>query len=452
MHKASVLLMVEDSAISGPLQNALDKVPALVQTIVHGLDDVWTCLSEGVHHILYIDFDGNRENCVQWLEKISQRYPDVYIMTGSKSITAKDAIGAIQAGAADVIVDPSDQDLVKAAFEKALGSIKPRQPIAPRNMHLNKTMVTQDPVLVGVLDIARKVAPSNATVMISGESGTGKELLAKFIHVHSKRENEPYLAVNCAALPEQLAESELFGHEKGAFTGAISRKRGKFESAGNGTLVLDEITEMPLPLQAKLLRALQEREVVRIGSNHPISVAARVIAISNRDLKQAVASGNFREDLYYRLSVIPLTIPPLRERKNDIPLLAEHFFRHFSQQSPFVSMQQISKATMERLTGLSWPGNVRELENTIERGVLIGSGEELLPEHLMLDATFSSSPQKPTLTVGTTVREMEKELIFKTLSAVNDNRTHAAKMLGISIRTLRNKLNEYRETLDGDGG
>jgi len=269
-------------------------------------------------------------------------------------------------------------------------------------------------------------------------------LLAAFIHRNSQRDDKPYLAINCAALPDQLAESELFGHEKGAFTGALTRKIGKFEDAGQGSLVLDEITEMALPLQAKLLRALQEREIVRLGGNRPIPVEARVIAISNRDMQQTIASGNFREDLFYRLNVIPLTIPPLRQRKNDIPLLADYFLKRFSTQNGS-TISCISNAALDLLMKQSWPGNVRELENTIQRGVLIGTGEALRPEHLILEASPTAPQKRTSVTAGMTVRDMEKELIYNTLQSVNDNRTHAAKMLGISIRTLRNKLNEYRD-------
>jgi transcriptional regulator with PAS, ATPase and Fis domain len=238
----------------------------------------------------------------------------------------------------------------------------------------------------------------------------------------------------------------LFGHEKGAFTGAISRKIGKFESAGKGTVVLDEITEMAMPLQAKLLRALQEREIVRLGSNRSVSIDARVVAISNRSIKKAVQDGIFREDLFYRLNVIPLTIPPLRERKNDIPLLADYYLQRFSAQNG-KSMSSISDETMDFLVKHSWPGNVRELENVIQRGVLIGSGDVLLKEHLIMEEPVRAAIETPQFSVGMTVREMEKTLIFNTLESVNDNRTHAAKMLGISIRTLRNKLNEYREEM-----
>jgi DNA-binding NtrC family response regulator len=293
--------------------------------------------------------------------------------------------------------------------------------------------------------MARQVAPSMATVLIQGESGTGKELLAAFIHRQGLNPDGPYIAVNCAALPEQLAESELFGHEKGAFTGAITRKLGKFELARKGTLVLDEISEMPLTLQAKLLRALQEREIDRVGGTHAVPVDARVVAITNRDLAQAVARGAFREDLYFRIHVVPLVIPPLRDRVADIPLLAEHFLAHFSSQNG-KQPKRFSDEAGRLLARHEWRGNVRELENRVERAVLLAEGDVVEPRHLGL----ASCPQKPVSGLsgmfvhpGTTVWEMERQLIMGTLSEVNQNRTRAAEMLGISIRTLRNKLREY---------
>jgi transcriptional regulator with PAS, ATPase and Fis domain len=294
--------------------------------------------------------------------------------------------------------------------------------------------------------MAQNIAPSRATVLIQGESGTGKELFAGFIHHHSRQTQGPYVAVNCAALPEHLAESELFGHEKGAFTGAVSRKTGKFESAEKGTIVLDEISEMPVALQAKLLRVLQEREIDRVGGSRPVPVDTRVIAISNVDLKKAVADGKFREDLFYRVNVVPLTIPPLRERKDDIPLLADYFLEKYSsmnaRQTP-----RISEDAASLLRNHEWYGNVRELENTIERAVLIGNGEMILPEHLILGGALGDVHPAASsgIGTGTTVREMEKQLIVKTLKEVNENRTRAAELLGISIRTLRNKLREYRQ-------
>jgi transcriptional regulator with PAS, ATPase and Fis domain len=283
-------------------------------------------------------------------------------------------------------------------------------------------------------------------VLIRGESGTGKELLAAYIHRHSRHPEAPYVAINCAALPETLAESELFGHEKGSFTGAVGRKIGKFELVKKGTIVLDEISEMPLPLQAKLLRVLQEKEIDRVGGAHPIPIDARVIAISNVDLKKAVNDGNFREDLFYRINVIPLTLPPLRERKEDIELLAHYFLEKYSRLNQ-KNILGIDDDAMEKLRSHAWQGNVRELENTMERAVLIGNGELIQSQNLMLEPSDAGDgPSDPfNVGAGRTVRDMEKALIFRTLEDVNDNRTQAAELLGISIRTLRNKLREYRE-------
>jgi transcriptional regulator with PAS, ATPase and Fis domain len=254
------------------------------------------------------------------------------------------------------------------------------------------------------------------------------------------------VAVNCAALPESLAESELFGHEKGAFTGATMRKVGKFELAKKGTLVLDEIGEMSLPLQAKLLRVLQERQVDRVGGGMPVPVEARVVAVTNCNLTQAVASGRFREDLYFRIHVVPLVIPPLRERPGDIPLLADHFLARFSAQSGR-TVTGFSEEAVRLLTRHEWKGNVRELENRVERAVLLSEGDTILPRHLGLSPRgegTTGSTQTFVFRAGTTVWEMERQLIMGTLSQVNQNRTRAAELLGISIRTLRNKLREYR--------
>jgi len=444
-HPISVLLVSSESELRRHLYDVLEEVGQFQLKGCATGREAMEKLSSHPIQILYADMRLEDSSAVTLSEEVQRKYPDITILIGAVKGTARDVISAMQAGASEFILDPFESELVREVFQKAARDIaEGSQPVLTRN---DKTFITQDGVLLRTLEIARKVAPSAASILITGESGTGKELLAAFIHAHSQRNSEPYVAINCAALPEQLAESELFGHEKGAFTGAISRKIGKFESAGKGTLVLDEITEMTLPLQAKLLRALQEREIVRVGSNRPISVEARVIAISNRMMKEAVASGNIREDLYYRLNVIPLTIPPLRERKNDIPLLAETFLKRFSDQNG-KKMDRISEGAMELLIHQDWPGNVRELENTIERGVLIGGGETLLPDDLILDIGPKEMAATVSPEAGMTVREMEKQLITNTLQSVNDNRTHAAKMLGISIRTLRNKLNEYKEEIE----
>ncbi len=382
------------------------------------------------------------------VKKISPQIPVIVIAANG---TVHNAVEAMHAGASDYLLKPFSVETLEKTVKKAIrlsngnGQSKYNRK-SPGDQPIGKEIITRNRKFQDMLSRARSVAPSTATVLIQGESGTGKELLAAYVHHHSRNPQAPYVAVNCAALPDTLAESELFGHEKGSFTGAIGRKIGKFELAKQGSVVLDEISEMPLPLQAKLLRVLQEKEIDRIGGTRPIPIDARVIAISNVDLKTAVTEGKFRQDLYYRINVIPLTLPPLRERKEDIELLAGHFLRKYclANQKTIIGIDDIA---MKILINYSWKGNIRELENTMERAVLISVGGIILPEHLLLDLSEHEPESAATFSVnaGYTVREMEKELIFRTLKDVNDNRTHAAELLGISIRTLRNKLREYRE-------
>jgi transcriptional regulator with PAS, ATPase and Fis domain len=328
--------------------------------------------------------------------------------------------------------------------------------------------------MIRVLEVAEAVARSEATVLIQGESGTGKELIARFIHASSLRSQQPFVAVNCAALPENLLESELFGHEKGAFTGAQTRKLGKFELAHGGTILLDEISEMDLALQAKLLRVLQEREVDRVGGKDPVTIDVRVLATTNRDLEDTVREGKFRADLFYRLNVIPVTLPPLRERKSDIQLLTEHFMRQYLGEGAPALPREVLDALMSH----RWPGNIRELQNAVQRAAILSQGKTPREADFLLSMNPQdqleafrgqvAAPIRPgslqasiekviepssgyeteganlKIRSGTTVQEMEKALILETLRATGDNRTEAAKLLGISIRTLRNKLHEYR--------
>ncbi len=382
------------------------------------------------------------------IKRISPQIP-VVIMTARGSV--QHAVEAMQAGASDYLLKPFAFEVLEKTVRKAIRQITGNARLKlefeqGRIPKEGKEILTRNSKLEGILDQARNIAASSATVLIQGESGTGKELLAAHVHRHSLYPNAPYVAVNCAALPETLAESELFGHEKGSFTGAAGRKIGKFELVKKGTLVLDEISEMPLPLQAKLLRVLQEKEIDRIGGAHPIPIEARVIAISNVDLKQAVKDGKFRSDLYYRINVIPLTLPPLRQRKDDIELLARHFVETHCRLNR-KEIIDIEPDALALLRGYRWTGNVRELENTMERAVLIGNGQAITPQHLLLEACESDGDTSDAFCVktGETVREMEKKLIFRTLEDVKDNRTQAAELLGISIRTLRNKLKEYRD-------
>jgi two-component system response regulator FlrC len=295
-----------------------------------------------------------------------------------------------------------------------------------------------------LLKLVRKVAPSRATLLIQGESGTGKELIARQIHALSRRHDMPFVAVNCAALPQHLLESELFGHEKGAFTGAVNRKLGKFELAHRGTLLLDEISEMDLGLQAKLLRVLQESELDRVGGRLPVAIDTRVLATTNRNLEEMVAESAFRQDLYYRLDVVRLVLPPLRERCGDILPLTSYFLKKFINLNN-LSQKKLSPAAENVLLGHHWPGNVRELENTLERAVLLAEEEIIHPEHLFPGEKHAASNLACRGEANDlSLKKMEKRMIQAALDRHGGNRTHAANVLGISVRTLRNKLNEYK--------
>ncbi len=394
--------------------------------------------------------------------------------------TINQAVEAMQLGAADFITKPfSAEDLLRI-IERVLSpeSKSFREKKKGRAGKISRPIVTTDSKMIRILEVVEAVAQSDATVLVQGESGTGKELIARLVHSASSRANQSFVAVNCAALPEMLLESELFGHEKGSFTGAQNKKLGKFELAQGGTILLDEISEMALPLQAKLLRVLQEREVDRVGGQQPVSIDVRVVATTNRNLQEMVKEGKFRADLYYRLNVIPVTLPPLRERRSDIKLLVEHFMR----QCLGANAAPIPPEILNTLLNYSWPGNVRELQNAVERAAILSRGGEpkesdfllspsstqvedrlqqvesvsfdtYMPEATIATAVIAQEPSPLQIRSGTTVHEMEKALIYETLKSTNYNRTQAAKMLGISIRTLRNKLHEYEggSTEVGDG-
>ncbi|HEY5238403.1 MAG TPA: sigma-54 dependent transcriptional regulator [Rhizomicrobium sp.] len=360
---------------------------------------------------------------------------------------ARRAVDAIRAGAKEYLPLPPDPELIAAVLAAVADE--------------SHQLVFEDESMAAVITLADQVAGSDASILITGESGTGKEVLARYVHRKSSRSNAPFISVNCAAIPENLLESELFGHEKGAFTGAIARRVGKFEEANGGTLLLDEISEMDARLQAKLLRAIQEREIDRVGGTKPVKVNIRIIATSNRDLADAAKRGTFREDLFYRLNVVNLRLPPLRERQKDILALARHFSHKYAEANG-APYRAIAPATERLLIAHPWRGNVRELENTIHRAVLLATGAEITPEAIRLpDGTHVGlAPDMPgpvkvaveshaAVTrglVGRTVADVERDLILDTLDHCLGNRTHAANILGISIRTLRNKLREYSDS------
>lgn len=344
------------------------------------------------------------------------------------------AVKAIKAGAKEYIPLPPDPELIGAVLAAATRE--------------NHALIYGDKKTEAVLKMAKQIAPSEANVLLTGASGTGKEIFSRFIHDNSKRANKKFVAVNCAAIPETLLESELFGYEKGAFTGAVSRRIGKFEEASDGTLLLDEISEMDISIQAKLLRAIQEKEIDRIGGRAPIKVNTRIIATSNRNLDEAVKNGTFRQDLYYRLNVVNINIPSLKDRPDDIIVLAKHFVKKYSELNE-LPLKVISKAAEDKLMSYLWPGNVRELENTVHRAVLLSTQEEIEADAVILDDADSiiSRTAAPgsaaTAPQGTTLAGMERNLIIDTLKHTMGNRTVAAQILGISIRTLRNKLKQY---------
>ncbi len=409
--------------------------------------------------------DGDARDLLRQL-KSRPTSPLVIMISGYGTVDS--AIECMRDGAFDYLLKPFSASQLEITIKKAELFTR----LVKVNEYYNREdsdetgyeLLGKSPAMEGLRDLIRKVARTQATVLIQGESGTGKELVARALHLNSPRASAPFIKVNCAAIPENLIESEFFGHEKGAFTGAINKREGRFELAHGGTILLDEVSEVSTTVQAKLLRVLQEREFERVGGTRTIKVDVRVVATTNRNLKQCVERNEFRQDLYFRLNVIPIFVPPLREHKEDVPLLAEQFMHRFSRKHG-IKVQGISAECTKVLMEHNWPGNVRELQNIIERAIIMCSDGELLrPEHLgiisstkpetvssktemTIVATDQIKPIEPETEVKKeefpTLDLLEKEYILKALDVCKGNRTHAAKMLGISVRTLRNKLNEY---------
>jgi two-component system response regulator FlrC len=438
MSERATILVVEDDR---PLQDALVTTLSLAGFKVLAAGDGGEALKVLTDHsvdLVVSDVQMQPVDGRELLKRLQQRQPAPPVLLMTAYGTIDQAVTAMREGAVDYLVKPFEADELERRVARYL---KP----APA-VQRSGAPVAEDPRSRALLDLAARVALSDVTVLLTGESGTGKEVLARFIHLGSKRSSGPFVAVNCAAIPEQMLEALLFGHEKGAFTGAQARSTGKFVQANGGTLLLDEITEMDLNLQAKLLRVLQEREVEPLGASKPVPLDVRVLATSNRDLGETVRLGRFREDLYYRLSVFPLQIPPLRERPGDVAALARRFVELRSSAQPRV----LSAAALARLAAHSWPGNVRELENAMQRALLLSDGEPSIePRHLILDERVQDS-RAPAVAAGAAAGladELWEEETRRIVTALESNRgarKRAAEQLGISDRTLRYKLQKMR--------
>lgn len=434
-----ILIVDDEPSMRTALSELLRRLGHFVVTAANAEEALKHCRDKALGAII-TDMKMPGISGMELFEVARKRQPQTPFILMSAFGTIDIAVSAMKAGVSDYLVKPFSQETLEAVMDRALLGVKTTPPV---NITLSpeRAFLTQDTGMLKLTKTAQIVAASQATVLIEGESGTGKELLARFIHQHSPRSLRPFVAMNCAALPEGLLESELFGYEKGAFTGAVTKKPGRFEQANTGTILLDEVSELHPALQAKLLRVLQEREVDLLGGKGPIPLDIRVIATTNRPLWDEVQKGRFREDLYYRLNVFPMRIPPLRDRVSDIPLLIHHFLKKGTERN----QKQIVSLTQEALSilmGREWRGNVRELENVLERAVLLAEEGIVGPDQLLFGQTVQTNTERSGPS-GTTLWKVERNLILDTLDQVSGNRTHAARILGISIRTLRNKLREY---------
>ncbi len=409
-----------------------------------------SAVEEKFYDLVIMDVRMPNVDGIQALQKIKQISPDIPVIIMTAYASVGSAVEALKSSAYDYLIKPLDIDELKILVAKALRFHQLEQENIYLKERLNdrfdfSNIIGRSRSMTRLFETVALVAPSDATVLIVGESGTGKELIANAIHQNSPRKDQPFIKVNCAALPETLLESELFGHEKGAFTGAMARKQGRFQLAHNSSIFLDEVAEMAPATQAKILRVLQEREFEPVGSTQTIKVDTRVIVATNKNLEKEIQEGRFRDDLYYRLNVVTVDVPPLRQRREDIPLLADFFLKQYAEKNRRPIEGFTPRAT-DLLMRYDWPGNVRELENIIERAVIMARGEMITPLEFPVDLQNLDEDLKESridLTPGRSLKEVEKVMILRTLEEVEGNRTHAARILGISRRTLQLKLKEY---------
>jgi DNA-binding NtrC family response regulator len=437
--RLNILVVDDQSSVRELLKAVLESDGHGVEAASDGKTAVER-LRVGFHDLVVMDIRMPGIDGVEALRRMREVSPETGVVMMTAYASVETAVEAMKLGAFDYVTKPIDIDEVRAVVSRWVESRA--EPGEEEDVEPKTDVVGASGAMREALALADRVAESDASVLLLGESGTGKDVVAREIHRASERAQGPFVAVNCSAIPEGLLESELFGHEKGSFTGAVRQKRGRLELADRGTVFLDEIGDMSPGLQAKLLRFLQDRTLQRVGGGKDITVDVRVIAATNKDLEKEVAEGRFRDDLYFRLNVVTITLPPLRDREGDVPLLADHFLRLHTQ--PGGKPKKMSPSAMRLVVSYDWPGNVRELENAIERAVVLSRGETIFPEHLpaRVQAAAGASDEDGGAS-GRTIREVERDLIIKTLTETDGNRTHAAKILGISRRTLQNKIKEY---------
>jgi len=442
----SVLVVDDDKLVNEFLMETLTRAGYLCDAALSGEEAV-SKFRERAFDIVLTDLKMGQMNGIEVLERIKRLSPDTPVVIMTAFGTVETAVSAIKKGAYDFLLKPVLPETLELMLERIseILDLRAENEAMRRDLASKfQNIVGKSPSMTDIYDLVRTVADARSTILLTGGSGTGKELVARAIHYTSCRREGPFVKLNCAALPENLVEAELFGYEKGAFTDAKKTNRGRFERADGGTLLLDEISEMPLNLQSKLLRVIQEREFERVGSSSTIAVDVRLVATTNRNLKEYIAQGKFREDLYYRLNVIPIYLPPLKDRKEDIPLLVEHFVEKYNRENN-KQIKGVNKGALRLLMKYDWPGNVRELENLVERAVVTCRnehlGEEDFPTELAIGRLDDGASS---LQVPMSLEDGNRYLILKTLEYCNWNKTRAAEQLGITTRTIRNKLAEYQ--------
>jgi len=447
--KPKILIVDDEATHLRMLETVLEAEDYETATASDGQSAI-NAVEEGFYDLILMDIRMARMGGIEALEKMKTLNPEIPIIMMTAYSSVATAVQAMKSGAYDYLTKPLDIDELILLVRKALQHTR----LEKENLFLKEQLgnrfdfsniIGRSTAMKKLLETVALVAPTEATVLIQGESGTGKELLANAIHQNSPRSSQPLIKINCAALPETLLESELFGHEKGAFTGAAGARRGRFQLAHKGTIFLDEIAEMPMALQSKILRVMQEREFEPIGSSKTIKVDTRIITATNRDLQEEIQAGRFREDLYYRINVVSITAPGLRDRRDDIPLLADYFLKRYSDKNK-KNINGFTPRAMDLLMRYDWPGNIRELENAVERAVIMTRGHLIAPEELPVNLRgpdVDNEAEEPEPPAQGSLKQAEKEIILNTLKETGGNRTHAAKILGISRRTLQLKLKEY---------